>query len=333
MTARAWPLVLLEVASLAGCAPRLSDPGAPRMATLKETYDRLHERLEKAIAADPQYASALGEKGQVVLAIRSGLVEEIAGNVARRYLDNVTLDLADVEAHATGELRRKTLLGRITLGEWRVEVQVGDLVGRLQAGSPRVRLRSPDLVQLEVPVEVKETEGDATLHFSWDSAGLANAVCKDFELTREIRARVPAQRHTLTGALRLANTGTSLTATPQFPDRRVRLKLDLTSKSWGAVEAALRSQDTFGKCGLLMNPDKGMEKLKALAARGITVHLPDSIFRTVRLPAGLRESVEVGNRTVAVSITARSLRVESATLWSSAAVDVQLRATEPPPTP
>jgi hypothetical protein len=333
MTARSMPLVLLEVASLAGCTPRLSDPGPARMATLKETYDRLHERLEKATAADPHYASALGERGQVVLAIRSRLLEELAANVARRYLDRVTLDLADVEAHATGELRRKTLLGRVKLGEWRVEVQIGDLIGRLQAGSPRVRLRGPDLVELDLPVEVKETEGDATLHFSWDSAGLANAVCKDFEVTREIRARVPAQRHSLTGALRLANTGASLTATPLFPDRRVRLKLDLTSKSWSVVEAALQSQDTFGKCGLLMNPDKGMEKLKGLAARGITVHLPDSIFRTVRFPAGFRESVEVGSRTVAVSVTTRSLRVESATLWSSAAVTVQLRAQEPPSTP
>jgi hypothetical protein len=117
-----------------------------------------------------------------------------------------------------------------------------------------------------------------------------------------------------------------LTATPVFPDRRIRLKLDLTPRSWGVVEAALRSQDTSGKCGTLMDSDKGLVRLRALAARGIKVRLPDSIFRAVSLPARLQKSVHVGQRTVGLRLTAESLRVETATLWSSVSVQVQ---TEP----
>ena len=108
-----------------------------------------------------------------------------------------------------------------------------------------------------------------------------------------------AQRHLVSGALRLHNTGESLTATPVFPDRRIRLKLDLTARSWAVVEAALRSQDISGKCGTLMDPDKGLARLRALAARGIKVRLPDSIFRAVSLPARLHKSVRVSQRTVA----------------------------------
>jgi hypothetical protein len=188
-------------------------------------------------------------------------------------------------------------------------------------------LRGPDLVDVELPVEVQETEGDAVVRLGWDSAGLASVVCKDFELTREIRGRVLAQRHLVSGALRLHNTGESLTATPVFPERRIRLKLDLTARSWGVVEAALRSQDTSGKCGTRMDPDKGRVRLRALAARGIKVRLPDSIFRAVRLPARLRKSVQVSQRSVGLRLKAESLRIETATLWSSVSVRVEANPT------
>ena len=118
------------------------------------------------------------------------------------------------------------------------------------------------------------------------------------------------------------------------------------------MEAALRTQDASGKCGIRMDPDKGLVRLKALAARGIEVRLPDSIFRTVglparlqksvkarreghhhppsgihlrtvRLPARLHKSVKVSQREVGLRLTAESLRIETATLWSSFSVQVQ----------
>jgi hypothetical protein len=93
------------------------------------------------------------------------------------------------------------------------------------------------------------------------------------------------------------------------------------------VEEALRSQDVSGKCGTLMDPDKGLVHLRALAARGIKVRLPDSIFRTVSLPARLQKSVEVSHRTVGLRLTGESLRIETATLWSSVSVQVQTDTT------
>jgi hypothetical protein len=322
------PIVLaLLVVALAGCATREPQPDPTRVALLENVNGHLHERLEKAAAADPLVAAAVAGPGQIVLAMRSGLIEELAGTVARSYLDRVTVDLGDVEGHGSGEMSRKTFLGRLKVGEWNVSVGLGDLTGHLRAGTPRVSLRGPDLVDVELPVDVQETEGNASLHFSWDSSGLANLVCKDFELVREIRGRVLAQRHVVSGALRLHNTGDGVTATPVFPDRRILLKLDLTSRSWGVVEAALRSQDTAGKCGTLMDPAKGLVHLRALATKGIPVRLPDSIFRSVTFPARLHEEVKVNERPVGLRLTAESLRVKAATLWTSVSVQVQARST------
>ena len=137
-------------------------------------------------------AAVVADRGQVVLAMRSGLIEELAGTVARSYLDRVTVDLREVESHSSGEMRKRTFLGRIKVGEWSLIVDVGDLKGHLRAGQPRVSLRGPDRIEVEVPVDVQEPQGDARVRLSWDSSGIANAVCKDFELTREIRGRVLA---------------------------------------------------------------------------------------------------------------------------------------------
>jgi hypothetical protein len=327
---RAAALLVVLGIGTPGCVARRPEPDPARMALLKQTYDHLHARLEKAAAGEALLNSVFAEKAQIVIAIRSGLVEELAGNVAHRYLDRVTVDLTDLDAHGEGSLRKKTFLGRIKAGEWNVDVNIQDLVGNLKAGTPRIGLRPPDMIDVDVPVEIQPTEGAATLHFGWDSKGVANVVCNDFELTREIRGRVLRQTHSLSGGMRLANTGETLTATPVFLERKVPLRLDLTPQSWAVVEAALRSQDTFGRCGMLMDPDKGIVKLKALADRGIKIKLPDSIFRTVSLPANVRKSVRVNNRTVELAVKARSLRIETATLWSSASVEVQH---DPSPSP
>jgi hypothetical protein len=292
------------------------------VASLQESYNRLHQRLDAATAKDPIATSVFADPGSVVVAIRSGLVEELAGSIARRYLDRVTVDLADVKAKSSGEITKDTFLGHIKVGDWKVSVELGDLIGDLRAGAPGVSLRAPDMIDLRIPVNVLEATGSAALHFGWDSSGLAKAVCKDFALNRGLRGRVLPQTHTITGAMRLANDGARLTATPIFPERTVDLRLDLTSDSWAIVEQALRSQNTSGTCGALMKPGQVMEFLKGIAAKGVRVKLPRSIFRTVSLPASLAPRVAVNRREVSLSIQGESLRIQATTLWLSASIRV-----------
>jgi hypothetical protein len=230
-----------------------------------------------------------------------------------------------MSAHGSGKLDKKTFLGKIKLGDWIVQVELGTMLGHLRAAQPVVSLRPPDLIDIALPVDIEESFGDATLHFAWDSAGVAIVVCKDFETTLAVKGRVLPQRHTLTGALRLANAGGRLTETPLFPDRRIQVRMDLTPESWAVVEKTLRSQDTFGKCGMFTKASDGVAFLRSLAANGIAIKLPDSIFRAVDLPARIQESVMVNKSPIGLRLTAESLRVETATLWSSMSVQVQTR--------
>jgi len=237
----------------------------------------------------------------------------------------VTVDLGDLQAHESGELDKKTFLGKVKLGDWNVWVDLGSMLGHLRAAPPVVGLRPPDLIDIDLPVDVEESVGEATLHFTWDSAGVANAVCKDFEITQTIKGRVLPQRHRLKGALQLANTSGRLTETPRFPDRKIQVRMDLTPESWADVEKALRTQDSPGKCGLFTKVSDGMTFLRSLAANGIEIKLPDSIFRVVDLPAQLQESVQVNKRSLGLRLVAESLRVDTATLWSSVSVAVLTR--------
>jgi hypothetical protein len=320
----------------AGCQRKPERPPEPqRLAELQRVYDDLHERLERALDAEPLVGQAYAERGQVVIGARVGLLARLALRVSQGYLQRVEVDLADVDAHAGGELERKTVFGRVTLGEWDVDVNVSRLVGSLAAGTPEVRLRGPDLIEIQVPVHVRKTPGSASVTLTWDSKALANVVCKDFELTREVKGNVRGQEHVLRGAMRLSNAGALVTATPEFPDRTLDLKLDVAGDSWAVVEEALRSQDKLGRCGLLMNPDKGLVKLQALVDRGVKVKLPDSIFRPVSLPARLESTVRVDQRSVDLVVKAESLRVTPEILWSSANIQLKgpaagPRATDPP---
>ena len=175
-----------------------------------------------------------------------GLIEELAGNVARHYLDRVTVDLSEIEGHSSGSLRKKTLFGRVKVGEWSVSVDLGDLTVIISRGLAARLAARPRHGRRRAAGGRPGDRGKRDAPLRLGLAGLANVVCRDFELTREICGRVLAQRHLVMGALRLHNDGESLTATPVFPDRRIRLKLDLTARSWGVVEAALRSQDSSG---------------------------------------------------------------------------------------
>jgi hypothetical protein len=318
-------LVLLG-ACLCGIACRREPREDPaRLAALQATYEQLHRRLEEASRKDPAVVSALSSDGQLAMGIRSGLIEEIAGNLSRRYLDTVRVDLTDIDGQGSGEIHKDTFLGRIKVGDWSIRVELGGLIGQIRVGWPRVGLRGPNFIDVSLPVETQQTEAAARLHFEWDSASLANVVCRDFKITREVRGRVLAQKHTIEGSLRLVNAGESLVADPVVPDRSIQLAIDLTPESWVVVENALREQNTFGKCGTLIKPALAVNFLKDLGKRGVTVNLPRSIFRTVKFPGRIEEMVRVNKTPVAIAIQAERLTIETATLWSSASVVVEGR--------
>ena len=243
-------------------------------------------------------------------------------DMAHQYLDEVRLDLASLEANADGDVRAKGFLGELRVGQWQVAVTVEALRGRLVAGHPELGFRD-GRVDVRVPVEVRPSAGTVVLHFKWDTKGVANLVCRDFETRLVLDGRVLAQRHVLAGELRLAQGDAA--AVPVFEQREVPLRLDLSPESWGSVEEALRSQDSLGRCGMLLKPEKVLAELRGLAGKGIDVRLPAALFRPVSLPASLAREVMLGSRTLELSVESGGLSVSRELVWSTASVAAKAR--------
>jgi hypothetical protein len=319
VTARLALVALAALVMLPSRSRDLASQGAPGLEALTREHAALHARLDSAMGRDPLAARLFGGPSDLVLAIRPGVVTEVVAEVAHQYFDQVEIDLSAVRASASAEMRTKTFLGRVKLGDWQVEARVERLRGRLEAGHPRLRFHA-DRIDVEVPVTVRAAPGTIALAFAWDSSGLANVVCDDFGIERVLEGRVLEQQHVLSGAVHLSMGHRFLTATPVFEDRTVALKVDLTPDSWAAVEQELQAQDTLGRCGILLKPEVVLAELRKLAASGIKVRLPEALFRTVRLPAHLERQVTLGNRVVDLSLASAGLQVTPDLLWSTASL-------------
>jgi len=147
-------------------------------------------------------------------------------------------------------------------------------------------------------------------------------VCKDFEVELAVDGRVLRQRHMLRGEVELAADDDALTATPVLHERSFPLKLELAPDSWGKVEAALVSQNSLGRCGMMLHPENAMRGLRELVAEGIKVRLPRSILRPVRLPARLEQAVKVNDSVVQLSLAGERFHSSKTMLWSSTRVRV-----------
>jgi hypothetical protein len=319
------PLLLLALAVALGFACRRGAPPDPgRLDGLRAEHEHLHRQLDARVAKDSVVQEALaGKAGGLILAVRSAVVQDVLREAVRVYFDRMTLDLGEVEAKADGRIHRDTFLGRIKLGDWKLEIFILELKAELRAKPPRLRVVGPNAVDLQVPVIAQEAHGRIAMRFSWDSASVANLVCRDFDLVRELEGRTPRQEHTIGGTLRLSAGPDSVRVEPVIVQDEIHLKVDLPESSWAVVSQALESQDSFTRCGMFMDPEKVVERLKDLAAKGIRVKLPRVMFRGFRFPGAFEHTARIEGHPVAVSLHTQSLEMTSRAMWSRATIDIE----------
>jgi hypothetical protein len=313
-------------APVAGAPASPPSPDAPEAARPARAGDQparaeLRSRLNERVAGDPLLVEAVAAEGEVLVAVRPDLIEQLIQEVAGRYLDHVTLDLdIGTDFHTGREVNVGTFLGKMKAGRWDLRVTVERVSGVLQARTPRVRFAEAGYVQIDLQVMLREAHGTAGVHFAWDAGGLAGAVCRDFEFRRRVRARVLPDEYTLAGAFRISSGAGALTAEPIFPRARFRLRVDLAPDSWTDVRQALEEQDQLLRCGMALDPEEMHAKLQEVLRKGFDVKLPRSLFRTVELPARFRGEVAVEERIVELDVRTNDLRVTPRAFWYSAAV-------------
>jgi hypothetical protein len=316
--------ILLAVAPMAAC--RLPSRAATDSERRAE-HERLKGEFAKLAARDPVVTEALAQEGDVILGARPALVEGVFREVAARYLDHVVLDLPlEKTIHESRELEVGTFLGKVKAGAWTLDVTIHRVQGRLRARPPRVTVAADNVLMLDVPVVLEEGHGRLTARFSWDSRSVASVVCHDFEVTRRLGGEVLGREYPVSGALRLYAGPDRLRADPEFPPREFRIQVDLTDRSWAEVRAAIEEQDKVGKCGLALDPDDLVAKIRARLHEGFDVKLPRSLFRPVDFPAAVRQDVTIEDRRVDLAVKTRALAVTPVAVWFGADVRTKFGA-------
>jgi hypothetical protein len=320
--------VLLAV-SLAACGRRDAARVASDLAAARSEIDALRARVDERMSREPHVQEVLARHAQsdVVVGLRSALVEQIVQEVARRYLDRVELDLdLQHEVEERREVEVSTPFGRVSAGEWRLHLVVHRVRGVLRTRTPDVQPAGGNRLALKIPVVLEGAQGTATARFAWNARSIAGLVCRDFEVTRRVGGRVMADEYALSGQFELVAGPQALLVRPVFPHRRFRLRVDLTDDSWRDVRRALDEQDEILKCGLALNPDEILPKLRARLTEGFDITLPQSLFRPVDLPAGVRQSVAVEDTQVELTARTDELRVAEETVWYAVSVRSRRRA-------
>jgi hypothetical protein len=312
-------------AAIAGAACSLRS-GPEYFEGQRAEHERQRAEFAKLAAADPVVTEALAQGGDVILGIRPALVEDVVQEVAARYLDRVALDLPlEKQVHDTHDVTVGTFLGKMNAGTWTLDVTIHRVRGRLRARPPRVAAAPDNTLTVSLPVVLEEAHGAATVHFNWDSRSLASVVCKDFEITKRLDGEVISREYMVAGAFQLSAGPERLRAEPQFPPREFRIQVDMTDKSWAEVRAAIQEQDDVTKCGLGLDPDKLLAKIRERLHEGFDVKLPRSLFRPVDFPAAVRQDVTIQDRRVDLVVQTHALRITPVAVWYGADVHTRIQ--------
>jgi hypothetical protein len=158
-------------------------------------------------------------------------------------------------------------------------------------------------------------------------------ICRDFEVTRKLQGRAVSGDYTMAGAFQLEAGAERLRAEPRFPPHEFRIRLDLTPASWNEVKSAIAEQDQVLRCGIGLDADKLLPRLRARLQEGFDVKLPRSLFRPVDFPAAVSQTATLQEQRVELDVRTRKLEVTPSAVWYSADVKTRFGESATPSSP
>jgi hypothetical protein len=299
---------------------------AGRIASLESTRDGLRARLLALSAKDPVVASA--PNADVLVGVPAGVATDLLGRITTRLVRQLEIELRDLRVRKAGFVHLKTFLGRTTPGLYRVDLRIHEVSGVLEPGTPKLVLES-DRVDVALPVRVARGQGRATLHFRWDSRGIAGAACGDFRARIPVTGRVVPRTYPVSGSFSLALVDGTLVATPSFPDLAVKLQVEPSPETWKAFDRVLGQRSPPCRAALKLVDVPSL--VRRLLDRGFTVRVPPRVFHPFRVPAALRREVRVGGRTHLVQMTPRLLALAPGVVWLGGDLKDEPDPAAPPP--
>jgi len=136
----------------------------------------------------------------------------------------------------------------------------------------------------------------------WDPKPLVSVVCHGFQYADTLVGEVRPFKHTLRTTIRFLAADTSVAGRPIVQRDHLSVPAELSDSSFVSMRNALVEQDKFLKCGLVMDPDSVMAKVRHLMSTKIAFRLPASLFKPFTLPISLEKEYETGDVRIAASV-------------------------------
>jgi len=301
-------------------AQRPPPPTAARLAELRAERDRLQGVFRAAVLARGEQSLVEAPPGGVMIGIPTRLTRSIVEQVVTGLFGETTLTLKNLKVHKEGQVKAKMLVRKRVLGTFVLDVKIHQVQGILKPGKP-VLVFGPSTVAVTLPVRLAEGRGSADLRFQWDSKGLAaNTVCGDLDVTRSVTGGVEPKDYVVTGSFAIAASGNAITLRPRFPDLAMRIFVDPSDEAWNVVDGVIEEQRKG--CEVALNKVDLKEKLGGILGKGFNVKIPQKIFKPIRLPAGVQQSLDVQGVTIALGVKPTGLLVARDRIWYGAEIAV-----------
>jgi len=283
-----------------------------RIAALERERDELRGRIAELMTKDRRLGGIPG--ATVRVGVPTTLARTLVQRVVGGFVDQVTLSLENLKVHKSGTIKKV-----VTLGEYRLDVDIHEVKGRLETGVPDVRFGG-NRVTVALPVQVASGIGRATVEFDWDGKNVSGGVCGDMHIRQEVSGSVRPARYPVQGSVLLAATAAQILATPRFPRIRVNLKIEPSKESWAAVQKIL--DDKEGLCGFVLDKVDVRHAIEGLLARGFDVRLPTERLKPMAVPVGIASTMTVHDKVITLVATLGELAITEHMIWLGAEVSI-----------
>jgi hypothetical protein len=299
-------------------------PTQAALEALRAERDALAARTRDAIVGQGEQSLGRAPQAGIMIGIPTSVTRSIVEQVVTGLFGETTLTLRNLKVHNEGKLKAKMLISKRTLGEYVLDMKIHQVQGLLKPGKPTLTFGT-NTIGLTLPVRLAEGVGDAELNFKWDSKGTANIVCGDTEVSRTIGGGVVPHDYNVTGRFGISADAETLILRPQFPDLAVRIFVDPSEDAWKLVEEVVR--DRPKGCEIALGKVDVKQKLSGLLGKGFNVKIPQKIFKPIRLPAGVSQSIEIQHVKVDLEVKPTGVLVAGDRIWYGA--DLTLRSQKP----
>ena len=266
-----------------------------------ETVATLRDSVRAFAARDSLWRAVLLTDRDLVIVTPRAVIAELAYRMARRYKAGAKVDFRPGIHETIDEPIKVRVLGaNVTAGRIHVEIRVRHLAGILETpGEPRVAFRPPDALDVSLPVHIRSASGAATFEAKWDPKAFTSVVCRGFETKQTLTGIVRPMTHSAHATIRFTLREGSILGRPTVRRDRLRLSFDLDDRSWKRVRAVFEEQDKAGRCGMAMDPDAMVARLRKLGRKGVNVRLPADLLPEFELPVSFANVYEQGQVRVA----------------------------------